>query len=323
LSVTDPPEAATFASGATIPLAAQVANSGAGVTGVKFYDNDMTLIGDGQISISGGWSFPDGSHVGVMGDPAMGVGGVDYSPPFSSGEQMYMTNGTFTTPLAFSGNFTHFQAEGDPLHGAVSITFSWGANHTLQALISGNSPLGTRTLSGGVCDNPKYTLSWTNAPAGTHALTVRAYYGTGQYVPSEPVNITVSAASGFGDWVTQSGIPQGRRGLMDGNGPLDMQNLTAYAMGLNPLLAVPGDLPQVASLNTVAGTLHFIYRRAKNLSDASLTPRFSTDLQTWSNATVLSQSVVGGGSGWDRIDALIGFTPNSPVFLKLAAQTIP
>lgn len=140
------------------------------------------------------------------------------------------------------------------------------------------------------------------------------------------LNITVPAApaGGFTDWIAaNSGIPEGRTGLMDCNGPLNMPNLTAYAMGLNPLLAVPTDLPQVTSLNALAGTLHFIYRRAKNLSDASFTPRFSTDLQTWSNATVLSQAVVGGGSDWELIDATIGFTPGSPAFLKLAAQTIP
>jgi hypothetical protein len=170
---------------------------------------------------------------------------------------------------------------------------------------------------------PTFTHSWTNATSGPHTLTARVTYGTGQSVTSEPVNITVSAAGGFDSWVTQAGLPEGRRGLLDSNGPLAMQNLTAYAMGLNPLLAVPADLPQMASPNPAAGTLHLIYKRAKNTSDATLIPRISTDLKTWSNATVVSQSVVGSGSDWERIDATIGFTPGPSVFLKLAAQTIP
>ncbi len=193
-----------------------------------------------------------------------------------------------------------------------------------------NGTLGTYFMGGfgfvqegGTQDTPIFTRLWTNATSGQHTLTARVTYGTGQSVTSAPVNITVSAAGGFSSWVVQAGLPEGRRGLMDCNGPLSMQNLTAYAMGLNPLLAVPADLPQVASPNPAAGTLHLIYRRAKNLSDATLVPRISTDLNTWSNATVLSHSVVGGGSDWERIDATIGFTPGPSVFIKLAAQTPP
>ncbi|MEI8309374.1 MAG: choice-of-anchor D domain-containing protein [Verrucomicrobiota bacterium] len=189
-TITMPAEADSFPTGATIDLVAAVDTSGgATVTGVEFYDNG-TLIGQAQRSLLGEWSFPDGSHISVLG---IGVtAGLDYNPPNPSVEQMYWMDGGFLTQDYFQGTFGHWDdALGHSIYGNARVQFSFGADGTLDANISGDSPLGTRSLSGAPNQYPSYILSWTNAAAGAHTLTTRAYYATGSYVTSSPVNITV------------------------------------------------------------------------------------------------------------------------------------
>ncbi|MEI6377242.1 MAG: choice-of-anchor D domain-containing protein, partial [bacterium] len=192
VTVTSPAEADSFASGATIPLVAELDNSGgATVTGVEFYDNG-TLIGQAELSALGRWVFPDTSELVVTGNSLMGM--VDYSPPSASGEQMYMMVGSFTSQGVFQGMFTHYNP--DQVTGNVEIQLILPTNGTLDALISADAPLDGRFLNGGINQRlPQYTLSWSGAVAGAHAVTARAYYGTGSYVTSAPVNITVTGAA--------------------------------------------------------------------------------------------------------------------------------
>ena len=191
VTITTPFESDSFAGGATIPLVAEVdASGGANVTGVEFYDNG-TLIGQAQLSVLGRWVFSDTSELSVMGDPLMAI--ADYTPPSASGEQMYMLDGTFPSLTAFQGTFTHFNPS--QITGNVGIQFTLSSSYTLDASISGDAPLGTRSLSGGINQHfPLFVLSWANAATGAHALTARASYGT-TYAASAPVNITVTGAA--------------------------------------------------------------------------------------------------------------------------------
>ncbi|MEI8309375.1 MAG: choice-of-anchor D domain-containing protein [Verrucomicrobiota bacterium] len=192
VTLVSPSEANSFAIGETIPLVAEVDTSGgaAAVTGVDFYDY-QTFIGHGQLSALGRWVFPDTSELAVMGNGISGM--ADYSPPSASGEQMYMMDGTFTSQGVFQGLFTHYNP--DQVTGNVEIQLILPTNGTLDALISADAPLGGRFLTGGVNQNfPKYTLSWSGAAAGPHAVTARAYYGA-TYAASAPVNITVTGAA--------------------------------------------------------------------------------------------------------------------------------
>ena len=119
-------------------------------------------------------------------------------------------------------------------------------------------------------------------------------------------------------WVEENpSIPENRRGMLDRNGPLDMQNLMAYAMGLDPMTATPADQPQVHSADTVAGTLRLVYRRSKTHYDAWLTPMVSTNLGAWTTANVISQEVLEDGGDWERVQALIGIPPGNQGFVKL------
>ncbi|HOB97331.1 MAG TPA: SUMF1/EgtB/PvdO family nonheme iron enzyme [Verrucomicrobiota bacterium] len=69
---------------------------------------------------------------------------------------------------------------------------------------------------------------------------------------------------GFASWTVQTGLPGDRRGPTDRNGPLDLPNLLAYALGVNPMTAQPEDLP-TGSLHDAGGQeqFHFIYRKSK------------------------------------------------------------
>jgi hypothetical protein len=68
--------------------------------------------------------------------------------------------------------------------------------------------------------------------------------------------------------------------------------------------------------------IHLIYRRAKNLSDVELTPMISINLETWSAASVVSESILEEEVDWEKIDALVEFTPESAVFFKFVAETM-
>lgn len=125
----------------------------------------------------------------------------------------------------------------------------------------------------------------------------------------------------FEVWAASNpGIPADRRGALDRNGPCDLQNLAAYAMGLDPMSASSADLPRVTALDSLTGRLHFVYRRAKYLSDATLQPQVSGDLSSWENATVVSETIIQDGGDWERVDAVISFAPGPCVFLNLAAE---
>lgn len=131
-----------------------------------------------------------------------------------------------------------------------------------------------------------------------------------------------ASGGGFSAWVAANpDIPADRRGALDTNGPMNLQNLMAYAMGVNPMSATTGDLPFVASMDPANGTLHFIYRRATGLSDVTLTPKVSPDLQSWKDAVLVSESTTDHGS-YETVDALISFGPGPMGFLKLAAESV-
>ncbi|MFT5856689.1 MAG: hypothetical protein ACI8XO_003943, partial [Verrucomicrobiales bacterium] len=121
----------------------------------------------------------------------------------------------------------------------------------------------------------------------------------------------------------ESAIPADRRGPLDRTGPLMVQNLMAYAMGLNPMSVTQEDMPETATVDPVAGTIHLIYRRAKNLSDATLTPKISTDLKLWSGVNIVAETILEDGGDWEKVDATIEFTPGTAAFFNFVAVQAP
>ncbi|MFT5854813.1 MAG: hypothetical protein ACI8XO_002060, partial [Verrucomicrobiales bacterium] len=90
---------------------------------------------------------------------------------------------------------------------------------------------------------------------------IGSQFGEGDWVHlQQDLMITFPAVGGttFEDWADESAIPADRRGPLDRNGPLMVQNLMAYAMGLNPMSVTQEDMPETATVDPVAGTIHLI-----------------------------------------------------------------
>jgi hypothetical protein len=188
VTLTSPLADSSIVGGAAIALEAVVESFGASISKVEFYDGE-TLIGTGVCGLDGYWSFPDGSSlsVSVMYDS------LDVYDA-ANGCMYYPTSGSFTSPLTWQGTLyssvleTEFQA---------AIDFTHGSDNTLNAQLSGTDGQSV-TLTGGIGFNPKFTLSWPHASAGTHELTARVFYGAERSEISAPETIHVEATPVIG-----------------------------------------------------------------------------------------------------------------------------
>lgn len=132
-----------------------------------------------------------------------------------------------------------------------------------------------------------------------------------------------STAPTYGTWPLLSTLPADRRGALHRNGPLDLPNLLAYAMHLDPLTATAADLPMFSDDVASAGPVKIRYRRAKNLSDVILTPMTSTTLQDWQPANVLQSSRVMDGGEWELLEISLPDPPAGRLFFNMQAQQTP
>lgn len=125
----------------------------------------------------------------------------------------------------------------------------------------------------------------------------------------------------FGLWPALGSLPPDRLGPLDTNGPLGLQNLAAYAMGIDPLLAQPGDLPdlvldEIAELataakpgpvfrNETARGLKFRYRRSRQTTGVSTRVMMSPDLMEWSPAEITSSQLIEQHPEWEVIEVTV------------------
>jgi hypothetical protein len=250
------------------------------------------------------------------------VGGVIQ---IGASQSIRITNNSFASNVSETG-FRLNLFKSVPSLTASDLTLSyWDGAATVHVPITGVTPVGGNAVFDVAAAIPAGAGDlWLANDSDTWALGEEMTFMPG--MPPhfmQQLKITLPAA-GFDDWIAaHPGIPEGSRGPLDRNGPLALQNLTAYAMGLDPMSASGADLPRVATLDPAAGTLHLIYRRAKNLGDVTLVPRFSLNLASWGNANVQSQTVIEDGGDWERVDAVISFEPGPRVFIILAAETVP
>jgi ELWxxDGT repeat protein len=122
------------------------------------------------------------------------------------------------------------------------------------------------------------------APGTAYQVHVKARNGGDTGAAVGPV-IQIYTVLGFHGWVASLGLPLNRRGPTDRNGPLSLPNLLAYALGINPLTALPEHLP-AARLESVGGVLHLIYMYRQSKTATGI------------EATIVSSDGLGSGS-WD------------------------
>jgi hypothetical protein len=191
LSLLTPSEGDVVTNTSPFFLRAGVDKLAATVSSLKFYANGV-FIGDGRRSPHGEWAFTNGAHLSVMGFE--GVERMDYHSE-NTNDPFFMMDGKFTTPTNFVGQFTYY-IDTNTFTGSISARHSLNAAGQLTTVMTGDSPLGSRTLTNGTNerDDISYGFLWANAPASNYIITARAVYN-GVSVTSAPVNITVVGVS--------------------------------------------------------------------------------------------------------------------------------
>ena len=122
------------------------------------------------------------------------------------------------------------------------------------------------------------------------------------------------AALPFEDWIAGTGVPEERRAPTDRNGPLQISNLEAYALGVDPMEVTREDLMRLASVLDGQARVHF----TRNLlaTGLGLDFEFSYDLEDWFPLEADQVQVLVQEEHRETVEAL--FTPegSSPWFLR-------
>jgi hypothetical protein len=206
--------------------------------------------------------------------------------------------------------------------GPGTLSFWWKVSSEsgfdyLEFYINGS--LQTGRISGEVNWQQKtYEL-----PDGNHVLRWR-YAKDGSFAAGSDAGwvdeVVWTPSGGFQSWPLLATLPPDKRGPLDRNGPLQIHNLLAYAMALDPLTATAADLPRVTSVDPVAGHATFRYRRAKNAPGVTLTPMTSATLNGWQPPTILQTTTVQDGGDWEVIDIRVPAPPGGKLFFQLQAR---
>ncbi len=94
------------------------------------------------IDAVGRWDFADGSILAVLNS-----GKMDYT---AADTMFYLVDGSYTNSSTLTGAFSRYNADNTVTTGAVAVALSLTSNGTLNATLTGDSPIGTVTLLGGI-----------------------------------------------------------------------------------------------------------------------------------------------------------------------------
>lgn len=233
-------------------------------------------------------------------------------------------------------------------NGTLALT---GSANTLASLVleGGNLALSSAdlaapalTVSGPVTfAGGTIRLVLAQVPAGTTPRTLVASTGllTGRPVVEvtnsvgTPVPVRVTTGAGgngsiylafnlppltFESWIASTTVPAGRRGPEDRNGQLDLPNLLAYTMGIDPMLADATQMPSLAR-GTTPGEVILTFLRTTDFPGASLAIQSTGGLASWAEADVISASVTPLGNGRERVVARILAPAADRAFFRLQA----
>jgi len=156
----------------------------------------------------------------------------------------------------------------------------------------------------------RFTISLPPLPDQQTALTTTLGLTLSEVVPG----------LGFEDWPLLATLPADKRGPLDRNGPLQIQNLLAYAMGLDSLAATAEDLPQVTGIDPAHDHATFRYRRAKNAAGVTLSPMTSTDLGGWQAPAIQQTTIIEDGGDWEVVEIRVTVPPAGKLFFQLQVE---
>jgi len=185
------------------------------VQSVKIRSNGTVIGTASPTSYFGEWSFPDTSHISILEGTDGTAVKIDYTPP--NGAPMFLIDGTMTSANTATGSFIHWPGGGVTNTGDLTATFAFANDGTITVTFDGDSPLGKRTVTGGISQNTTYHFVWNHPPGGSQTLTAVATWLNGETpedLTSAGVTITVVVPKAPEIVVQQ---PKGS-GLTDGSG---------------------------------------------------------------------------------------------------------
>jgi len=156
-------------------------------------------------------------------------------------------------------------------------------------------------------------LSWRYRPAEIAGAYTDAGFVT-----------DIAFGTGADDFTTWAqALPEGKRGELDRNGPQQLQNLLAYALGLNPLTAGATQIPRYFDGGS-NGTWTVRYTRLVNLPDISLTIEYGDTLSDMDPAgSEVTQVLISTTSGVQTWEATLPALPSGKGFFRMVATRIP
>ncbi|MCC5807553.1 MAG: hypothetical protein JJU00_14615 [Opitutales bacterium] len=121
-------------------------------------------------------------------------------------------------------------------------------------------------------------------------------------------------------WLAFVGVPADRRGPADRNGPLQLTNLEAYAMGIPPLTATSADLPRTERDPADPNQVSFTYRVNTAAEGVTTSILQSADLQSWNPASPITDAVVSTDGDIQWREAVFAVDAETPLFLQFGAE---
>jgi hypothetical protein len=184
-SITSPTNGANFTPGSDITITATASDSGGTVTKVDFYEGSNLIGTDNSAPYSMVWtSVPVGSYTltarATDNSNAVGVSAsvnITVNVPGNQAPACSITSPANAADFAAPANITISATASDSDGTVTNVEFYQGA-----------VKLGSDAAA-------PYTYTWTNVPAGSYSLTVKAYDNAGASTVSASVGITVTTPS--------------------------------------------------------------------------------------------------------------------------------
>lgn len=136
---------------------------------------------------------------------------------------------------------------------------------------------------------------------------------------SEP--FALDLREGFTNWVSRLDLPDDQQDPLDRNGPAEITNLEAYAMGINPLTATLADLPKLDSSGSPT-EMRFLYRVDTSVQGVALGLESTIELsgESWQPAVPASDVLVEEHHGVQLRAASFAFADASQLFVRIKVQ---
>jgi endonuclease/exonuclease/phosphatase family metal-dependent hydrolase len=163
------------------------------------------------------------------------------------------------------------------------------------------------------------TIDVTPQSGASGVTTITLTVSDGEASKSEQFALTVDPRT-FNSWIARTKVPADRRGMSDRNGAIEIANLAAYAMGVDPIDASQADVPKMVAVVGDAGSyFSYSYKRGKFSPGVAAVLEGSSDLVTWLPAEVISEQVSPHSATREEVVAEIKIPVGKNYFVRLKA----